>query len=65
MCSVLVELLNDITLTKEGCSPIKFDKGHLLRVSLKAKSCILVQDGSDGFSFTLKTSGQDIDWKYF
>lgn len=64
MCNKLIELMEDVTISKKGCVDLNFQKGHLLRVRHVSKTVVLVQDEC-GVSFTLRLNKENKDWKYF
>ena len=64
MCNEIVELIKDVTISKDGCIDLSFQKGHLLRVWHRSQTVVLVQNEC-GVSFTLRLSKENKDWKYF
>lgn len=64
MCNQLIELMKDVTIAKDGCVDLSFQKGHLLRVRHRSQTVILVQNEC-GVSFTLRLNKENKDWRYF
>lgn len=64
MCNELIELMKDVTIAKDGCIDLSFQKGHLLRVRHRSQTVVLVQNEC-GVSFTLRLNKENKDWRYF
>ena len=60
MSDQLIELMKDVTIAKDGCVDLIFQKGHLLRVLYRSQTTVLVQNEC-GVSFTLPLSKENKD----
>ncbi|MEB3753883.1 hypothetical protein [Acinetobacter sp. MD2(2019)] len=57
----IIELIEAITLEKEGCSPIHFTQGTVFKVEQDFPNCYLVRT-DDGFTFTLEKQQEHKTW---
>ncbi len=64
METYLIELLEEIVLTKEDCPPIIFEKGTILKVLMQTPSALLVSLDSN-FNFTIKALDKNKVWRNF
>ena len=60
----LIELLKEISLTKEGRPTLTFEKGTILKVLMETPSAIIVSSDSS-FNFTLQVADRDKTWHIF
>ena len=58
----IIELIQQVTLEKENCSPLVFEAGTVLKVLMQTPSGLLVSDDSN-FNFTVSIDGQDKVWR--
>lgn len=64
METYLIELLEEVVLTKENRPAITFEKGTILKVLMQSPSALIVSSDSN-FNFTLQTSGENKVWRNF
>lgn len=64
METYLIELLEEIVLTKDDCPPIIFEKGTILKVLMKTPSTLIVSSDSS-FNFTIHATDENKIWRNF
>ena len=64
METYLIELLEEVILTKENCPTITFEKGTILKVLMQSPSALIVSSDSN-FNFTIQASGENKIWRSF
>ena len=60
----LIELLEEVSLTKEDCPTITFETGTILKVLMETPTAIIVTSDSS-FNFTLQVADRDKTWQTF
>ncbi len=62
MSKDIVELLENVVLTKEGCLPIHLEKGTLLKILMRTPQKLIVSN-DHMFNFTISLNEQNKVWR--
>jgi hypothetical protein len=62
MESQIIELIEQVKLEKENCTPLIFEAGTVLKVLMQTPSGLLVSDDSN-FNFTISLEGENKVWR--
>lgn len=62
MNHLLIELLEEVEIEKDGCQTIFFNKGVLFKIVYDSESHFLVK-ADDDFTFTLAKLGKNQLWR--
>lgn len=62
MENTIIELIEQITLEKENCTPLVFEVGTVLKVLMYSPSSLLVSDDSK-FNFTVSLEDENKVWR--
>ncbi len=58
----IIELLKPVTLRKENCNPLIFEKGTVLKVIMQAPGGLLVRD-DENFNFLISLKDKNTLWR--